>query len=234
MKCIIVDDEPIAREGVEILIRELPELTLMGSFGSAESASNYIRKYPVDLIFLDIQMAGASGLDFARNIPKHTLVIFITAYSEYALKSYEVDAVDYLVKPFEPGRLQRAIEKAAAYHALLLKAEKDEIGTSGAEYIFVRSERRYFKVHYDDILFIEGLKDYVIIQTESKRIITKMYLSTIHELLPSEMFFRINKSYIVNLDKIESFDNNDVCIANYEIGIGNTYREDFYKTISIK
>lgn len=228
MKCIIVDDEPIAREGLEVLINKIPELKLVGSFDSADSASEYIETNPVDLIFLDIEMPEINGLEFARTIPQNTLVIFTTAYSEYALDSYEVYAVDYLVKPIEYDRFKKAVDKAIAYHSLLVSEEKEEIGSDN-DFIFVKSERRYFKVSYNEIMFIEGLKDYVIIQTESKRIITKMYLRTILELLPNKLFFRINKSYIVNLKRIDSFDNNDVFIGKYEIGIGTTYREDFYK-----
>lgn len=228
MKCIIVDDEPIAREGLEVLINKIPELKLVGSFDSADSASEYIETNPVDLIFLDIEMPEINGLEFAHTIPQNTLVIFTTAYSEYALDSYEVYAVDYLVKPIEYDRFKKTVDKAMAYHSLLVSEEKEEI-ESDNDFIFVKSERRYFKVSYNEIMFIEGLKDYVIIQTETKRIITKMYLRTIFALLPNNMFFRINKSYIVNLKKIDSFDNNDVFIGKYEIGIGTTYRESFYK-----
>lgn len=228
MRCIIVDDEPIAREGLEVLINKFPELNLMGSFDSADLAGDFIKENSVDLIFLDIEMPGINGLEFSRTIPKETLVIFITAYSEYALDSYEVDAVDYLVKPIEYTRFRKAVEKATSYHSLLLNEEKEEVKTDN-DFIFVKSERRYFKVKYDDILFIEGLKDYVIIQTEDKRLITKMYLRTIHELLPPKMFLRINKSYVVNLNRIDSFDNNDVFVGEHEIGIGNAYKDEFYK-----
>jgi len=234
MKCIIVDDEPIAREGLEVQISKICQLKLAGSFDSAESASEYLKADDVDLILLDIEMPGTNGLEFAHTISKKTLVIFTTAYSEYALDSYEVDAVDYLVKPIEPERFRKAIDKAITYHALLINAEKDTIGDVDSDFIFVKSERRYFKVNYNDILFIEGLKDYVIIQIANKRIITKMYLSTIYELLPPNLFFRINRSYIISLKKIDSFDNNDVFIGDYIIGIGNTYREEFYKLIMSK
>lgn len=228
MKCIIVDDEPIAREGLEVLINKISDLKLVGSFDSAESATKYIESNPADLIFLDIEMPETSGIEFARTISPDTLVIFTTAYSEYALDSYEVDAIDYIVKPLEFERFKKAVDKAITYHSLLMNEEKEEIEPE-IDFIFVKSERRYFKVEYNSILFIEGLKDYVIIQTENKRIITKMYLRTIYELLPKSIFFRINKSYIVNLKKIDSFDNNDVFIGDYEIGIGNTYKDDFYK-----
>lgn len=231
MRCIIVDDEPIAHEGLEKMIKEItPQLELVGSFESAESASEYIKTTNVDLIFLDIEMSEINGLDFARNIPKNTLIIFTTAYSEYALDSYDVDAVDYIVKPIDPDRFRKAVDKAIAYHNLLLDAEKEEIETNN-DFIFVKSERRYFKVDFDDILFIEGLKDYVIIHTSEKRIITKMYVRSILDLLPQKRFLRVNKSYIINLGKIDSFDNNDIYIKEHEIAIGKTYQEEFYKII---
>ena len=208
IKCIIVDDEPIAREGLERLVRKSPMLELVGNFESAESATEYIKDNPVDLIFLDIEMPGTNGLDFARKIPQQALVVFTTAYSEYALDSYEVNATDYLVKPIEEQRFRKAVEKVSAYHTLLTNAEKESV-EADVDFFFVKSDRKYF----------------------NRRIITKMYLRTIHELLPPSVFFRINKSYVVNLEKIESFDTNDVFIGKYEISIGNTYKEDFYKKL---
>lgn len=227
MNCIIVDDEPLAREAVEMLINENGRLTLAGSFNNATSAAGFIDKHPVDLIFLDIRMPKVTGLEFARTIPKSTLVIFTTAYAEYALDSYEVDAVDYLVKPIVPERFQKAIEKAEAYHSLLLAEEKENIENVEKEFMFVKSERRFFKVNFKDILFIEGLKDYVIIQLPDQRIITKTSMKGIHELLP-KTFLRINRSYIVNASQIASFDNNDIYIDKYEIAIGNNYRDIFF------
>jgi len=229
MKCIIVDDEPLAREAVELLIKEDNRLKLTGNFNSAKSASLFMEDNNVDLIFLDIQMPHINGIEFARTISKNTLVIFTTAYSEYALDSYEVEAIDYLIKPIESERFKKAVDKALIYHSLLVDAEKENIEEGEEDYIFVKSERKYFKVYFNDILFVEGLKDYVIIQTENKKIITKMFLSTVNELLPEKMFFRINKSYIVNLRRIESFDNNDVFIGSHEIAIGNTFRSAFFK-----
>lgn len=234
MKCIIVDDEPIAREGIRLLIEEIPQLELLKSFNNAEDASVYINNTVVDLIFLDINMPGTNGIEFARTIPKQTLIIFTTAYSQYALDSYDVDAIDYLVKPIDPVKFRKAVNKAIIYHALLTNEEKKNIETIEDEYIFVKSDRKFFKVNLDEILFIEGLKDYVIIQMESQRIITRMSMKGIYELLSPQIFFRINKSYIINIKHIESFDNNDVFIKNYEIAIGNSYREDFFQMFANK
>ena len=230
MNCIIVDDEPLAREAIELLTGENTRLKLTGTFNNALSASRFMEDNPVDLVFLDIQMPGITGIEFARAIPRRTLVIFTTAYTEYALDSYEVDAIDYLVKPVEAERFQKAVEKAMIYHALLLQEEKENIEPVDNEFFFVKSDRRYFKVNFKDILFIEGLKDYVIIQLADQRIITRMNLKTTYELLPKKDFLRVNKSYIVNTNHIDSFDNNDIFIGNYEIAIGNTYRDSFFDT----
>ena len=173
-------------------------------------------------------MSGITGIEFAKNVNKNTLIIFTTAYSEYALDSYEVEAIDYLVKPIEGERFRKAVDKAIAYHTLLVSEEKKSVENVEDEYIFVKSDRKYFKVNLSDILFIEGLKDYVIIQLDGQRIITKLNLKTMHDLLPKTIFLRVNRSYIVNINKIDSFDNNDVFIKTYEIAIGNTYRESFF------
>lgn len=227
MKCIIVDDEPIARKGIKKQVDLIPQLELLGSFNSAEVASSFMSTTTVDLVFLDIQMPGINGIEFARDIPKHTLIIFTTAYSEYALDSYEVDAIDYLVKPIDNVKFRKAIDKAITYHSLLLEEEEKSIENIEENYIFVKSDRRFFKINLKDILFVEGLKDYVVIQLDGRRIITRMNVKTIHELLPKSIFLRINRSYIVNQNHIDSFDNNDVFIKSYEIAIGNSYREDF-------
>ena len=194
MNCIIVDDEPLAREAMKLLIEESDNLQLIGSFNSAATASDFMEQQGVDLVFLDIQMPGITGIEFARTISKKTLVIFTTAYTEYALDSYEVDAIDYLIKPVEAERFQKAVDKALSYHSLLLKEEKEAIETIvAAEYFFVKAERRYFKVNFSDILFIEGLKDYVILQLNDQRIITRMSLKAIFDLLPKSVFLRVNK-----------------------------------------
>ncbi|WP_029904596.1 LytTR family DNA-binding domain-containing protein [Prevotella sp. 10(H)] len=234
MKCIIVDDEPIARKGMKNLVDQIPELELLDSFNSAEAASMYMLNHPVELIFLDIQMPGITGIEFAKNISKDTLVIFTTAYSEYALDSYEVEAIDYLVKPIEADRFRKAVDKAIAYHSLLLSEEKKSVENVEDDYIFVKSDRKYFKVNLKDILFIEGLKDYVIIQLDGQRIITKLNLKTIHDMLPKSAFLRVNRSYIVNKNQIESFDNNDIFIKNFEIAIGNMYRDSFFEDFMSK
>lgn len=229
MRCIIVDDEPIARKGIKKLVDQISQLELLGSFNNAESAEVFLKDTDVDLVFLDINMPGINGIEFARSIPKTTLIIFTTAYSEYALDSYELDAVDYLVKPIDAARFRKAVEKAITYHSLLMEEEVKSVENIAEEYIFVKSDRRFFKINLSEILFIEGLKDYVVIQMDDQRIITRMTIKNIHELLPQNVFLRINRSYIVNKHKIDSFDNNDIFIKKHEIAIGNSYHDSFIK-----
>ncbi len=229
MRCIIVDDEPLARRAIELLMKETPALELAEVFGDAVSAGEFMLREKVDLVFLDVRMPGMNGIDFARTIPPDTLVIFTTAFAEYALDSYEVEAIDYLVKPVEADRFRRAVEKAQSYKTVLdVESKKSVIERVENNYIFVKSDRRFHKVLFDNILFIEGLKDYIIIQLHDQRIVTKMTLKAVYELLPGQVFMRVNRSYIVNTDRIDSFDNNDIYIEKYEIAIGNSYRDLFF------
>lgn len=243
MNCIIVDDEPLAREGIRLLVDKTMELILLNSFSNTNAAGKFLEENDVDLVFLDIRMPGVNGIDFARTIPKKTLVIFTTAYAEFALDSYEVDAVDYLIKPIKPERFQKAIAKVLSYSQLLEAAVPDnnaatpdnavapdnnniEKGTE--DYFFVKADRKFFKVWFKDILFVEGLKDYVILYTEEQKIMTAMNIKTIHDQLPRAIFARVSKSFIINVKKIDSFDNNTIFIGPSEIPIGNAYRSCFF------
>jgi DNA-binding LytR/AlgR family response regulator len=230
MTCIVVDDEPLAREAIVTLISQMPELELLKEFSSADSASRYLDTQPVDIIFLDIQMPGTDGITFAQNIPQNSMVIFTTAYSQYAMESYEIDALDYLIKPIRPERFERAVAKAIVYKKLL---ETDtyvvDINDIQENYFFIRADRKVVKVLFNDILFIQGLKDYVVLYTTDQKVITAMNIKTIHARLPLNIFIRTSKSYIINKHKINSFDNNVVYIDQHEIPIGNTYHTAFFE-----
>jgi DNA-binding LytR/AlgR family response regulator len=229
MNCIIVDDEPLAREAIQLLVHQIAAINLLESFGSANAASKFMEEHTVDLVFLDIKMPGTNGIEFARKIPKETLIIFTTAFSEYALDSYELDAIDYLVKPVQQSRFQKAVRKAQSYHQLLKEEHStNNIETVEADYVFVKADRKFFKVYFKDLLFVEGLKDYVVLHTEGHKIITAMNIKTIHDQLPQNTFVRISKSYIINVQHISSFDNNTVYILQHEIPIGNVYRNYFF------
>ncbi len=235
MNCIIVDDEPLAREAIEMLISQTDDLVLTGSFNSAEAAGNFMEKNTVELIFLDIQMPGVNGIEFARAIPKETFVIFTTAYSEFATDSYEVDAIDYLIKPVKLERFKKAVDKAQTY-AKLFKADytANNIEQVADDFFFVKADRRIFKVYFNSILFIQGLKDYVVMHSESQKVVTAMNIKTIHDQLPKDMFVRVSKSYIINARHIDSVDNNTVYIGANEIPIGSVYRDFFFSEFVTK
>ncbi|MDR3678561.1 MAG: LytTR family DNA-binding domain-containing protein [Flavipsychrobacter sp.] len=229
MNCIIVDDEPLAREGIKLLVEKHTSLAIVGSFNNADSAKKFITEHQVDLIFLDIQMPGTNGIDFARSVAQQTLVIFTTAYVEFALDSYEVEAIDYLVKPVKEDRFKKAVDKAAAYFKLLSTVNSPQnIEQVATEYFFVKADRKIFKLYFTDILIIEGLKDYVVLHTNEQKIITAMNIKTIHDQLPKSIFVRVSKSYIINVRHIVSFDNNSVIVQKHEVPIGNAYRTYFF------
>jgi two-component system LytT family response regulator len=235
MKAIIIDDEPLAREAIQLLAAKSLNLEIVETFSSALAATKYINEMPVDLIFLDIEMPGINGIEFAKTIPQKTLVIFTTAYPEYALEGFELDAIDYLIKPVKEDRFQKAVNKAFAYLKLLAsEIPTSEIQHPGDDYFFVKSERKFIKIHFKDILFIEGLKDYVVMQTADQKIMTAMNIKTIHEQLPQQIFVRISKSYVINVKEITSFDNNTVLIRKHEIPIGNSYRNYFFDNFITK
>ena len=228
MNCIIVDDEPLAREGMLLVLQDVKGITVKGSFNGVKKAKEFMTDNQVDLVFLDIQMPGVNGLEFASQIPRETLVIFTTAYSQYALKSYEVEAVDYLVKPIVKERLETAIQKALTYHNLL-KAQGSTMENAEQDYMLIKSERRYHKILYNDIRYIEGLKDYVVIYLDDNKIVTAMNLKTIHGHLNQAQFVRVSKSYVVNLNHIESFDNHTIYIKASEIPVGDVFRKEFFE-----
>jgi len=235
MNCIIIDDEPLAREAIEMLINKTGDLDLIGSFNSPETATNFIENNTVELIFLDIQMPGINGIEFARTIPKETFVIFTTAYSEFATDSYEVDAIDYLIKPVKLERFQKAVEKARTY-SKLLKADytNNNIEQVADDFFFVKADRRIFKVYFNNILFIQGLKDYVVMHSENQKVMTAMNIKTIYDQLPKDMFVRVSKSYVINVKHIDSVDNNTVYIGTNEIPIGSIYRDFFFNEFVTK
>lgn len=225
MNCIVVDDEPIARMGMEDLIASNQNLKLLATFKSAVGIDKYLKENKVDLIFLDIEMPGVNGLEFAATIPDRTLVIFTTAYSQYALESYEVEAIDYLVKPIDLLRFQKAVEKAENYLKLLHNF-KASIESASESFITIRVDRMNHKIFFDDIVYIEALKDYVILYTQKEKYITWMNLKTIHGKLPQTQFLRISKSAVVNRNQVSSYDGTQVVTSRTELPIGKAFRDD--------
>ena len=229
MTCILVDDEPLAREGLAALIGQIPSLALLGSFGSAHGADAFLTTNPVDLLLLDINMPELNGLEFARSLNNRPLLIFTTAYSQFALDSYDLDAVDYLLKPIRLARLEKAIQKAIQYNRLLHDARQHEEDSVRSDHFFVRADRRHHKVLFRDVLFVKGLKDYVIIHTPDRKLITAMNIKTVSRQLPPAQFIRVNKSFLVNTAHVTAFDSTYVYLGDEEIPFGAVYRDSFLK-----
>lgn len=233
MNCIIVDDEPLAREEMQALIKDVSRIDILGKFANAPTALNFLKNNEVDLIFLDIEMPMVTGLEFAARLPRQTLTIFTTAYPQYALKSYELDAIDYLLKPIEKARLERAIIKAEIYSKLLSEdPEKNTIEANTVDFLLVKSDRRFHRINFADIRYIEGLKDYVVIYAGNQKFITAMNLKTIHQKIPQHLFIRVSKSYVVNINYIDSFDHRSIFLGATEIPLGEVYKKDFFSIYS--
>ena len=230
LNCVIIDDEPLAVELLQSYIGHIPELKLLCSFNDAPDAAAYLASTDVDLIFLDIQMPHLTGIQLLKALDKPPMVIFTTAFTEYAAQGFELDAIDYLLKPFDMVRFQRSVTKAIDYHAYL---QKDE--TPVSPFLFVKSEYQVIKINLDDIRYIEALDDYIKIYTTSGRpILTLMTLKAMVERLPTDRFARVHRSFIVSVKKIESVRNRRIKIGENEIPIGNSYVEAFSKVMDKK
>ena len=224
MTCIIIDDEPLAVGLLESYVSKIEDLNLLGSFNNPLDALQLLRETSVDILFLDIQMPEITGIEFKKIINPEVKVIFTTAYSDYALESYELNAVDYLLKPITFQRFLQAIEKIKEKASPL-------IIESNADYIFVKTEYRLQKIQYSDILYLKGLSDYVAIQTKSGKVLTLQNMKDFEKNLWKNKFVRVHKSYIVNLEHIEFIERNRIVIESEYIPIGATYKEAFLKLI---
>ena len=226
MNCIIIDDEPLALELLEDNIRMVDNLQLMASCRSAAQAMQVLQEQQVDLIFCDIQMPGISGLQFVKSLVNNPLIIFVTAYDEFALDGFELDVVDYLLKPVSIERFLKACNKAF----VIFEQSKRQIDT-GAEkprkYIFLYADYNLIKVNHADITYIEGLKDYVkiYIANAPKAIISRVTIKSLEGQLPADEFFRVHKSYIVNLEHVHSIRKGRIKIADEEIPFSDSYKD---------
>jgi len=231
IKCIAVDDEPLALDIIKDYISQVPFLKLMKTFKDGISVIEYLASNNVDLIFLDIEMGGISGTQLLKTLQKKPKVIMTTAYRNYAVDAFDLDVTDYLLKPFSFERFLKAVDKV---HTLLNENQRSpESGSSDKEYFFVKSNYKMVKVNYDEILYIEGLSEYIIIKTKTANIITLQSFKNIEQTLPDSKFVRIHKSYMVSLSKIESIEGQYVKIGNKELPIGSKYKDNFFKIISL-
>lgn len=229
MQCIAVDDEPLALQIVEDYISKIPFLELIGSFSDALEAIEYLGKHNVDLIFLDIQMPNLTGIEFINTIKQPPLFIFTTAYNQYALKGFELSAIDYLLKPFGFERFLQASNKAHEIFQLRNKGKSSPSLEKGPQldYILVKADYQTIRINFDDIYYIESMADYIRIYTANKKITALATLKGVMDILPDKLFMRIHRSYIISLNMIDSFNKRNVQLGEYTLPIGETYRNDF-------
>ena len=233
IKTLIVDDEPLAQNVIQQYAKKLPQLSIVGTCNDAICAHRFLQEKEVDLLFLDINMPKLSGISFLRNLKNAPMVIFTTAYSEYALEGFELDAIDYLKKPFSFDRFCKAVFKVEELLQLkntsLTQKNSVEVET---DFLFIKSNKKTIKVKFSEIFYIEGLGDYIQIHLENQKVITNLSMKKIISLLPGNKFYRIHKSYIISLDKIDLIEGNMVQIKKNKLPVGNSYRHDFMEFIN--
>ena len=229
IKCIIVDDEPVARKVIREFIEQLSYLELCGEFENALKAESFLRTEKADLLFLDIEMPKISGLDWLKKTSVNPMVILTTAYPEYALEGYELDIIDYLLKPISQERFLKAAQKAKEIFEL--RQGNSPVSSS---WIFVRAEKRIEKVEFDEILYIEGSGNYVTIHGINKKLLAHLTLKSIETQLPANLFLKVHQSYIVNISKIESIEGNQVKAGKQWLPIGRNYKDVLMKLVDEK
>ncbi len=235
MKCLIVDDEPLAQQVLEDFIARVPFLELAGKCSGALQAVDFIQHNQVDLIFLDINMPVVNGIEMITSLPVKPLFILTTAYSEYALQGYAINATDYLLKPIPFERFMTAVNKAYELFTLRSQtksASNDAQKTAEPDHIFLRADYQTIRINLKDILYIEGLKDYVRIHMNNRKpVMTLQTMKNMTELLPAGQFVRVHKSYIVNLSNINAIERNSIIIGDKRIPVGDGYKDELMKKI---
>lgn len=236
IRCAVVDDEPLALGLMASYVKKTPFLELVGQYNSAVQAMNELPSHPVDLLFLDIQMPELNGLDFSRMVPAQTRIVFTTAFDQYAIDGYRVNALDYLLKPISYPNFLQAANKALEWFKLVEQGQqtKEEDDEKEPQSIFVKSEYKLVRIELDKILYIEGLKDYVKIVEEGgdKPILTLMTMKGIEEMLPQSRFIRVHRSYIVQKNKIRVIEHNRIVFGKTYIPIGDSYKDEFQLFLS--
>lgn len=231
MKCLVVDDEALARRLLADYISKIPNIELVDVCMNALDAQTVLENKQVDLMFLDIQMPELTGLDFLKSLKHRPLVVFTTAYAEYALQGFELEVIDYLLKPIPFDRFFQAVNKAKAYRENQIKTSA-ELEGNDKDYFFVKADYKIIKINYKDVDFVEGLREYVQIHTSQGKVITLLSMTKLEEVLPSADFMRIHRSYIININKIDLVQGNMVVIGNHQLTISKSQRERFMKRIN--
>jgi len=234
IKCLIIDDEELAIDILENYVSKIENLELVGKCKNAIEAFNLLQKIKIDLLFLDIQMPMLSGIEFLKNITNPPKVIFTTAFSNYAVEGFDLNAVDYLLKPISFDRFLKAINKLQNNVPTINNQVLESESNYNDAFIYLKEDKIMQKIVLQEILFVESLKNYVKIKTEHKDIITYKSISSMEEKLPSNKFIRVHRSYIVAIDKIEAFSSSEVKIGKIEIPIGRNYKSEVLKKLSEK
>lgn len=226
MKCLLVDDEPLALDILENYLKKIPGLDLIGKCSNALEASEFLKNHKIDLMFLDIQMPEITGLEFMRSLSNPPLVVFCTAYSDFAVEGFELDAIDYLLKPVSFERFSKTIDRAREYMALK-KNDSVEAPDLENDYIFIKSNQKQIKLSYDNILYVEAFADYVKLYTTEKRYITLQTMKNMEQKLPKDKFIRVHRSFIVGTKYITSFNSSELEIGAVKIPVGKNYKDEF-------
>jgi len=227
VKCIVVDDEPLAAQVLVSFINKTPDLQLLKTFLHPQEALLFLKQEKVDLVFLDIQMQELSGIEFMQLAPPGIQIVIVSAYDEYAVESFDREAVDYLLKPVSFDRFARSVQRVQA------KITPAISQPAGTDYIFVRTDKRIVRVDVKDILFVEALRNYVAIQTTKQKILTLQNLRSFEEILSPFRFLRVHKSYIISLDKIDSIERQRIFTGEYNVPVGDAYMKQFMEAINM-
>jgi two-component system LytT family response regulator len=226
INCVIIDDEPLAREGLASYVREIDFLQLVATAGNPLELAKLLDQHPIDLIFLDIQMPKMNGLDFLKTVQNPPMVIITTAYPNHALEGFQLNVLDYLLKPITFDRFFKSVKKAYDYYQLLNRpGDPNAQKAATADYFFIRCGSKYEKIHFNQILYAEGMQNYITIYTQKGKFVTLLYLKNLEENLDGASFIRVHKSYIVSIDKIEGIEGNEILIQSHRIPISRNYRE---------
>jgi DNA-binding LytR/AlgR family response regulator len=233
IKCIIVDDEPLAIEIVESYVNRIEQLQLLGTFRNAVQAFAFLQQHAVDLIFLDIQMPKLSGIEFLKTLKNPPKVIFTTAFRDYAIDGFELEVIDYLLKPIPFERFLKAVAKVLHQQPPASPgAPPQKVEVVSDDYVYFKVDKKMIKTKMAAVLYIESVKDYVKVRTDEKEIVTQQKISYLEESLPRQQFLRIHRSFIVNIDKIDAYSATDVEIGKHSIPIGRNYKNDVMKVLA--
>jgi len=234
LNCVIVDDEPLAREGLADYVKEIDFLQLAGVCINPIELGKLLGSQKIDLIFLDIQMPKMNGIDFLRILQSPPMIIITTAFSEYALEGFQLNVLDYLLKPITFDRFFKAVGRARDYHQLTAARSPSADASNlqqGEDFVFIKCGNKFEKIHFADILYIEALQNYVAIYTTRGKYLTLLYLKNIEQNLDRNAFIRVHKSYIVPIGKIDAIDGNEIRIATHRIPVSRNYREQVIRQV---